>query len=130
MSLLVPHLGQSKMLETIVRQDLTLRLFINDKTPAWWDKASGYVEPKGNGYFPIPLKWAEWEVTVAPPITASYPEQLFTFTGAVGDVYGYYVLHDKSGVMMWAERFPNAPFQIKNEGDQIKIELTLKYGSK
>jgi hypothetical protein len=132
MPLLVPNGSEATMLEAILNkvapQNLVLRLFTNNVTPGETDLAAAYTEASGNGYAAITLTAASWSVVEGAPSEASYPEQTFTFTGALGNVYGYYVTQATSGKLMWAERFTGAPFNIANNGDQIKVtpKLTLE----
>ena len=102
-------------------RNLVLKLFTSNTTPAESDvpSASTYYEPYGvgntnaYGYAPttgypycvnnrsdqtytsqtgILLNGSRWQINqVGGGSTATYPEQTFTFTGAAGDVYGYYV---------------------------------------
>ena len=102
-------------------RNLVLKLFTSNTTPAESDvpSATRYFEPYGigntnaYGYVPstgypycvnnrsdqtytsqtgILLNGSRWQINqVGSGTTATYPEQTFTFTGAAGDVYGYYV---------------------------------------
>lgn len=126
MALVVPNAAEDVMLQNILNktapQNKTLKLFTNNITPAETDTAATYTEASGNGYAAISLSTpASWTITPGNPTTAAYPEQVFTFTGALGNVYGYYVVETVSGIIQWAERFPTAPYNIANNGDQIKI---------
>jgi hypothetical protein len=102
-----------------------LRLYTNNITPGETDTAGTYTEAAGNGYAAITLTGGSWTVTEADPASAAYAQQTFTFTGALGDVYGYFVTQTTSGILMYAERFSGAPINIANNGDQIKITPTI-----
>jgi hypothetical protein len=125
MALLVPNQGEQIALEALVGktagQNLILRLYTSNTTPAETDTEATYTEASGNGYAAITLTAASWTVTPGAPTEAAYAEQTFTFTGALGNVYGYYFTQVTSGKLVWAERFTGAPFNIANNGDQIKI---------
>ncbi len=131
MALLVPNQGEQIALEALVGktagQNLILRLYTSNTTPAETDTEATYTEASGNGYAAITLTAASWTVTPGAPTEAAYAEQTFTFTGALGNVYGYYFTQVASGKLVWAERFTGAPFNIANNGDQIKItpKITL-----
>lgn len=131
MALLVPNQGEQIALEALVGktagQNLILRLYTSNTTPAETDTEATYTEASGNGYAAITLTAASWTVTPGAPTEAAYAEQTFTFTGALGNVYGYYFTQVTSGKLVWAERFTGAPFNIANNGDQIKItpKITL-----
>lgn len=102
-------------------RNLVLKLFTSNTTPAESDvpSSSAYYEPYGvgntnaYGYAPttgypycvnnridqtytsqtgILLNGSRWQINqVGGASTATYPEQTFTFTGAAGNIYGYYV---------------------------------------
>lgn len=129
MTLLVPNASEVIMLENFLNktapQDLILRLYSSDTTPAETDTDATYTETSGGGYAEVALTAASWSVTPGNPTTASYPEVTFTFTGAAGNVYGYYIVQSVSGSLMWAERFTNGPFNIQNSGDEIRVTLQI-----
>jgi hypothetical protein len=51
--------------------------------------------------------------------------QVWTFTGALGNVYGYYITDAAETTLLWAERFTGAPFNVQNNGDTITVTLQL-----
>ena len=125
MALVVPNQGEQLLLDAFTGktagQNLVLRLFTSNTTPAETDTEATYTEATGNGYAAITLTAANWTTTPGAPTNTAYAEQTFTFTGALGNVYGYYFTQVTSGKLVWAERFTSAPFNIANSGDQIKI---------
>lgn len=54
----------------------------------------------------------------------SYPEQTFTFTGALGTVYGYFMTQLSSGLLFVAEKFGTSA-TVANNGDTIKVTPTI-----
>jgi hypothetical protein len=132
MSLLVPNQGEQLILEAAVGkvagQNLVMRLFTNNYTPVEGSVESNFTEASGNGYGAITLTAASWSFAGGDPSTLSYAEQTFSFTGALGNVYGYYFTQVTSGKLIWAERFSNGPYNIQNNGDAIKItpQITLE----
>lgn len=126
MALLVPNGGEVIALSLLVNkiaaaENVVLRLFTNNKTPAEADVVGDYTEAAGNGYAAITLTGANWTVTGGAPTSAAYAQQTFTFSGALGNVYGYYMTRAGSGDLVYAERFTDGPYNIVNNGDQIKI---------
>jgi len=125
MSLLVPNVGEDVMLQNILNktapQNGRLKLYTNNITPAETDVTATYTEAAGFGYADILLSPASWTITPGGPTSAAYPEQTFTFTGALGNVYGYFVPQTTSTILLFAERFTTGPFLIANSGDQIKV---------
>ena len=132
MTLLVPNSAEAIILANFLNktapQDLRLKLYSSDTTPSETDTEATYTETTGGGYVQQALTASSWTVTPGNPTTAAYPEATFTFTGAAGNVYGYYVVQSISGALMWAERFTNAPLNIQNNGDEIRVtpQITLE----
>lgn len=132
MALLMPHDGVKDALSHLVgiddAEDLVLRLFTNDITPKKSDTTATYQEASGNGYAQKNLDPSGWTVTETVPPAALHAQQIFSFTGPVGNVYGYFLTRVTSGRIAWAERFANGPYEITRSGDEIKvaprIELT------
>lgn len=125
MTIVVPNVGEGRILNNFLNkvapQDATLKLYTNNVTPAETDTASTYTEATGSGYAAKNLVAANWTVTEGAPSDGTAAEQTFTFSGALGNVYGYYLVQTSSGILLWAERFSSAPQVIQNDGDQIKI---------
>lgn len=55
------------------------------------------------------------------PTAITYAAQTFTFTGAAGNVYGYFLKRATGGELVVAERFSDGPYNIANNGDTITI---------
>jgi hypothetical protein len=122
MSLLVPDVGEVAALQKWLNQNLTLKLYSNNKIPAEADTAASYTEVTGGGYSSKTLTFGTW--IIGSDGIATYIAQDFTFTGttvAPGTVYGYFIV-DGSNVLLWAERFPASvlPFS-PNVGSLIRI---------
>lgn len=127
MALVFPDTGENIVLEALVNktapQNLVLRLYTSNTTPAESDTAGTYTEASGNGYSAITLTGSSWNAASGGSI--SYAQQTFTFSGALGNVYGYYLTQASSGTLVYAERFTDGPYNIANNGDQIKITPTI-----
>lgn len=127
MALLIPNNGEGDGLKYFVNndtpEDLVLRLFQSDTTPAETDTAVSYTEADFTGYSPITLTGAGWSISEGAPSNASYAQQTFTSTAGSQNqnVYGYYMTRSISGRLALAERFTDGPYTIVNDGDQIKI---------
>ena len=132
MTLRVPNVGEVLMLKNIVNntapQNLILMLNTNDVNNFETDVTANYTEASGAGYANVTLTGTTWAINSADPSNATYAQQTFTFTGSLGNVYGYFIAETTSGILKWAERFSNGPFDIQNNGDQIKVTpiITLK----
>lgn len=125
MALVLPNVGEGLCLKNFFNfeapQDQKLRLFTSNTTPAEADVLGTYTEAAGNGYAAISLTGASWSLTTGDPSFMSYAQQTFTFTGALGNVYGYHVNQTTSTTLMYSERFSDGPYNIVNNGDAIKI---------
>ena len=129
MALLVPNASEVEILEYIFNkqspEDLDIRLYTNDYTPLETDTISNYTEATGGGYALIQLASANWTIVPGNPSQGTHTQVTWTFTGSVGNVYGYYITRRTTGDLMWAERFTNGPFNIQNNGDEIRITPRL-----
>ena len=132
MALLVPNASETRMLENIVGkttpQNLVVRLYTNNLHPAEGHVAADYTEASGSGYTAQACTPGDWTTTPDSPSVIVHPQLVFGFTGALGNVYGYFVTEATSGLLKWAERFPSAPYDVQNNGDEIKVtpRLTLE----
>jgi len=125
MALLVPNDGESDGLSYFVNktapENLVLCLYTSNTTPAETDTTATYTEASGFGYANLTLTGANWTITPGAPSNAAYAQQTFTFTGALGNVYGYFLKRATSGKIAYAERFSDGPYNVTTNGDQIKI---------
>lgn len=128
MPLLVPNVGEEVMLRNITNntspQNLILRLYSSNTTPAEADVATTYTQATFTGYAAATLTGASWTFTVGAVTYATYAQQTFTSSavqGATQSIYGYYLTQASSGILMWAERFSDGPYPITNNGDSIRI---------
>lgn len=134
--LVLTDLGADEILKTFFNNsrpaggnNLTLKLFVNDVTPA--QTGISYTEAAGGGYAAKTLTNGSWTVTPAnDPSDAIYAQQVFTFTGALTTnptIYGYYV-EDADGTILWAERL-TASFTPANSGDHVDITPKFQMSS-
>jgi hypothetical protein len=134
MALLVPNQGEAIVLSLLVnktstytQQDLKLKLYSSNTTPAETDTEATYTEATFTGYAAITLTGANWTVTEGAPSSASYAQQ--TFTSSAGsqsqNIYGYYLVQATSGKLVYAERFSDGPYQIVNNGDAVKVTVSI-----
>ena len=131
MALLVPDVGEVDGLNYFVNktapQDLIIKLYQNNITPAESDTAATYTVATFTGYAQATLTGASWTVTGGAPSSATYAQQTFTSTAGSQsqNIYGYYLVRATSGVLAYAERFSDGPYLIVNNGDQIKVTPTI-----
>ena len=123
----MPNHGEADALAAFLNkaapENLVLKLFKSNTTPAESDTAATYTEADFTGYTDEALTAASWTVTEGAPTSAAYPQLTFTSTAGSQsqNVYGYYVVGATSGRLKWAERFSDGPYTIVNNGDAIKI---------
>lgn len=128
MALLLPNQGEGIALEALVNktapQNLVLRLYKSNTTPGETDTEATYTEADFTGYSAVTLTGSSWTTGTG---TVSYAQQ--TFTSSAGsqnqNVYGYYLTQVTSGKLVWAERFSDGPYNIVNNGDEIKVTPTI-----
>lgn len=129
MTLRIPDEGEvvalSIQLGKTATENLILKLFSNNITPGESDTSATYTEVSGFGYAAVTLTAANWTITAGAPCIAAYPEVSFTFTGAFGNVYGYYIMGATSGKVRYAERFATAPFNVTANGDKVNVTLNI-----
>jgi hypothetical protein len=122
MSLVCPDEAEVNMLGRILnKDDPVIKLYTNDVTPDEATGSSDLTEASGNGYTDKGLPGSGWGITSNGTTTGSYAQQVWTFTGALGNVYGYYLMNNAKDELLWVERFTDGPYNIQNDGDQIKI---------
>lgn len=132
MALLFPQNGEVVALSYLTNkvtttENLVLRLFQNNITPAATDTAATYTQATFTGYASVTLTGASWTVTAGNPSTATYAQQTFTSSAnqATQQIYGYYLVRASSLDIVYAERFSDGPYPITNNGDAIKITPTV-----
>lgn len=130
MPLLVQNNGEGDALQYFTNraapENLVLRLYTNNVTPAEADTAASYTEAVGFGYAAVTLAGASWDApSEGAPSSIAYAQQTFNFSGALGNVYGYFLTRASSGRVALAERFTDGPYNIVNPGDAIKITPTI-----
>jgi len=129
MALVVSDIGEVKMLNIIlgkvVSESLIYRLYTNDYTPTEASTFGSFTEASTYGYAPITVVPSDWTVTTGTPdgdpAYGTTEELMFSFSGAAGNMYGYFVTGATSGDLYWAERFGNGPINIQNINDRVII---------
>lgn len=135
MALVLTDVGADEILMTYFNNtrpaagnNLTLRLFVNNVTPA--QSGVSYTEATGGGYAAITLTNGSWTIASAnDPSDATYAQQTFTFTGPLTTnttVYGYYVT-DADDTVIYAETFSS--YTPATNGDNIKITPQFQLSS-
>jgi hypothetical protein len=110
------------MLNVTIPTNVEMRLYTNDRTPAYTDVVASYVESSAAGYGAITLTGGNWTVATSSGTTvANYAQQTFSYTTSES-VYGYFVTRIGKNEVLWAERFSGAvPFNIPSGGGTVSI---------
>ena len=126
MPLTLSTVSENKLLEFLLGfstpGNQTLKLYVNNVTPADADTAATYTEMTTLGYVAKTLTKTSWVVAQNAGVgEGSYAQQSWTFSaGTAVTVYGYYVIDSTSGVLLWVEPFNTAKV-VQFAGDQILI---------
>ena len=126
MSLVVPNAGELKLLEYMVNKtstaDLILHLYSNNQSLVEGTVIGNLTEVTGDDYADQTLTGNDWTAAMVATdtATATHSEKTFTMTAAK-TVYGYYVTNTAKDVLLWAERFSGAPFELPSGGGTIAI---------
>lgn len=127
MALVFCNQGEDLALKALVNhtapQNLVLKLFKSDTTPAESDTEATYTEADFTGYSAKTLTGSSWSMTPGAPSLAEYAQQTFTSSAdqSAQSIYGYYYVQATSGKLVAAERFSDGPYAVSNNGDNIKI---------
>ena len=124
---LISNTGERQLLIRALGGGCSIKLFTNDREPQKKDTIESYTEASGHGYSSKLLFEKDWTVLSGTDyVVASYEEQEWVFTGSLGEVYGYYVTNSEGTELLWAERFGNGPYDIRNEGDRLRIVPSIR----
>jgi cold shock CspA family protein len=107
---------------------LLLKLYANNRNDGHKNTLVHFTEVRDGdtGYEPIALDPEKWLLEPKGGfIFASYPEQFFVFQKPFGNVYGFYITNNGGDVLIWSERFKDAPFEIQHEGDRVKVKPVM-----
>jgi hypothetical protein len=132
MTLIVPNEGElllgKRALNHTAADNVVLRLYSNDVTPAAADTVATYTEVVVAGYAAKTLTGASWSwATVSGKAEGSYAEQTFTFTAA-GSAYGWFLTNAAGTTLLAAERFATAP-QTIGAANPISVTPKLTFSS-
>lgn len=113
--LLTPNEGEIEDLTKILSEDLVLRLYTNDKTPANTDTVADYTECAAAGYVAKTLTGGSWSISSIDSVaTGTYADQLFQ-TSVTSLCYGVFVTNVAKTKIRWASRFvapPDLPWDV------------------
>jgi hypothetical protein len=130
MALLVPIAGENIILDYLTNNDapenLVLRLYSSNTTPADGDTAVTYTEATFTGYSAVTLTAGTWGASSNGAKTYG---SAVTFTSTADaqnqDIYGYYVTRATGGELLWSERFTDGPYNVANNGDEISVTPSI-----
>jgi hypothetical protein len=128
--LVVPKSASLLLMDAIkdsLLQNLSLHLFVNNYSPDLNTGFGNLTEATFPGYSPISFAF-----TLPATINGANKAELvffgsgtFTATGSSSDIaYGYYVVDDDDGSLLWAERFASA-VPLNSPGLFVNIQPRL-----
>ncbi|MHA2265531.1 MAG: hypothetical protein ACXAEN_24335 [Candidatus Thorarchaeota archaeon] len=127
MSSVITRKGLIESLKLVVSVPVILRLYENNVYPNYHHEINDYKEASGGGYVVKILEPENWKFSlIADSPVATYPDQLFEFTGPVGLVHGYYVTDEKNKIVRWAERFADGPYEVLRLGDAVTVITRIR----
>lgn len=137
MALVVVNQGEEAFLDLLLAVNYTLHLYKNDVTDGLTQAEmdalteADFQEADFAGYSSVALTGGSWTTTPGDPAVGSYAQQSFirSSTGAVQNVYGYYITVTSGGALRWFERFGGSMgVQLELINDEIRVtpRITLK----
>jgi hypothetical protein len=132
-TLRIPNAAEEAMLDLILAEGYTLRLFTNDVESGLTEAqkealtAGSFTEATFAGYAGIALTGGSWVTTQGDDeSTGVYAQQTFTrsSTGTAQVIRGYYVTRTTGGALRWYEYFPG-PVTVTNINDAIRVTPTF-----
>ncbi len=114
MPLVVPKVGAIFLLDQQNGIFYEMHLYKNDLTPDLDTVVSDFTEADFGGYAALTITGWSAAITVADHAKSIANMCQFTHDGggSANNIYGYYVVVQGSGELVWAERDPNAPVLI------------------
>jgi hypothetical protein len=108
-------------------ENLVLRLFKNNITPADGDDEGDYTEADFTGYSALTLTGASWTVTPGAPTVLSYAEQAFESSAnqTAQLIYGAYLTQLSTGKSIGAGLLSDGPVSVTYNTDKIKVTPIL-----
>lgn len=136
MAIVYPNVGRVYAAQLVTKkatpEDLILRLFKNNVSPAVGSVLADFTEATFSGYSLVTLTPANWSETSATVVRSDYAPAV-EFTSDAGsqneDIYGYYIATVTSGILVAVERFTNAPFNVADLGDKITVPPVMLFAS-
>lgn len=136
MSALIMDDGLELMLKLLTNQDTTddlyLHLFAAAHTPAATDDATVYAPIElgpGFGYAPFLFNATAWFLNVTSGVVSLlYPPIDFVFTSGPFTVYGFYVTHGMTGLVVFADELatPQAVDAMGNPPVSVSVQIQSK----
>lgn len=86
--------------------NLHFHLYSNNHTPVVSDTLSSYTEVSGSGYAVQSVAPAGWTVSTVSNVTSAVASDIvFSFTGSIAAIYGYFITDASDATLLAAELF-------------------------
>lgn len=139
MSMIVPNEGKIVLLEKILfgagAEDLSLRLFRNNITPAEGDVAATYTIANFTGYSSVTLTatqtgstWAAAAISSNIAFSTYQTNAVFTITASTQTVYGIYFVGAVSTKAIYSQAFPAGKPLDGSTVDTLTITPVIQFG--
>lgn len=117
------------MLNYAAADNVRIHLYTNNYAPTVNDTIANYTESSAAGYSSIVLVGTQFTISVAGSTSSAiYARQTFSYSTSE-NVYGYYITNNGSSVLIWAQEFSGAPFQIPVGGGTIGLDPNIQLGA-
>lgn len=116
------------LVNTYSQSSLYLKLYRNNAVVAETTALADLTQiTEGSGsYAPIICTPGNWTFDTSSDITTvSHAQVTWTFTGSIGNVYGYYLVTTNPERLVMFNSFPTGPYNITNNGEQIKLTIRM-----
>jgi phage baseplate assembly protein gpV len=129
----LPYHGEKNIFDRVLGKDTVnnyiAHLYSNARTPAKADTVNQYTEVTGGGYAEIELVAGDWTVSYASGTTKMTATVNFVMTGAVAQIYGYYLTDNTGTILVHAEIFDDAPISSPGGGSTVTVNIEIQLNS-
>lgn len=125
----LPFTGEELLMNYITGNatvdNFVAHLYSNARTPSKDDTVAEYTEVASGGYAEEEITPGDWTVDYSSGTTTMEATVTFTFTGAVAQIYGFYITNNARTVLFHAEEFSDAPVSIGGGGGTEDVTISI-----
>jgi len=106
-----------------ITKDTRIYLYSNDWYPTKHDQINDYITTAES----FELKeWTCGSDQIKNKYCAEHQEVIFNIKDA-RKYYGYIIINEKKHILLWAERFTDAPFELTSAGGKVAIKPRISF---